>query len=763
MNIRDQIQVIIDKRKEQLPAIEQKLCTLDKIEGQISGVERMCAEIIKPDGTVIEDGKYAPILQKNPDMAWEVQALDLSAVRAASARAREALEAYRSRCARRTVNISVVGKARIGKSELLKAISGLSSKVIPAFDGPDCTGAPSVIYNKPGSELKAHITFKTQEEMVRVAQVYLDRMIPELRNRPLLRSVTDIRGLNLADVEKKIPPASAESILLPYLAKLVEHYDEWAAYAGGAPLDFFDENEIITFVAQNNGFKVGEPGREEYYKYQVVDSCEITCSFPQSDVGSISLIDTVGLGDHTEGIQESMLQTVKDRSDGVIFMIRPLDGSGGGVPKDIVDIYKSIAKRCVDKNLDAWLSWFINHDVRPGGNTAHCQAALQTIQNSRWSGYGNARIINALDTAAVQNEFLMPLLESITQNLHALDQSYRSDAETALKDLQAAYNTLCGQVQKVLRSDIRSNAKLIPLIQELADQTMKQLRSELFSFLREWRDKRNQPCIVLDQSTRDIFRRMRASSGADIYLPSQQEILSELETGERPSDLYTKYADSIRNRISRDFLYVDFELQNAIQQMKSDLAAVLYEKCGLKKLCAAPDDGQPGCQWFDDFAQSVLGEEYPDLRLAANTISKFEFSVKGFLTYEVRSRLDEMDMIFQNVPPLAMGGDTRRSAISIYTTLHQKLCRIANDLEREISALCIKPNCAMYAEIADFYDRVYYSDGAQKEWRNLLTETASLLWAEQLRQQQTEGILFQEWIDMVEGLQTYNTGTTFRI
>ena len=77
--------------------------------------------------------------------------------------------------------------------------------------------------------------------------------------------------------------------------------------------------------------------------------------------------------------------------------------------------------------------------------------------------------------------------------------------------------------------------------------------------------------------------------------------------------------------------------------------------------------------------------------------------------------------------------------------------------------LYIKPNRAMFAEVADFCDRIYYSAESEMEWRNFYADQSSLLWAEELRQQQAAGIIFQEWLDLVEALQQYNNSRTFNM
>lgn len=769
MEIQEQIQRIIIKRSERLPVIEEKLRILDEIQERVSMMESVRAQMIQSDGNLILNSRFAPMLQKNPDMVWGLQALDFTAVHDASAKARKALKAYKARCARQTVNISVVGKARNGKSELLKAISGLDDYVIPAFDSTDCTGAPSIIYNEPGSQLRAELHFKTSREMLEMARRYLNKLIPNPEEQPYLQRMEDISRLDMDQIREKVPMGSPEGVKIKYLAKMADHYNEWAPYADGDSIILRDKAQIITFVAQNNGVKVGQPGREEYYKYLAVSTCEITCSFPQAGVGSICLIDTIGLGDHTDGILDSMLQTVRDHSDAVIFNHMPKDGAGEGLPEDVYKIYKEIQAVCGSNNLDKWIFYSINHVTQPteglASNTQFCQSALKMLSESKWLGADNAKIIDLMDPSAVRTDFLMPLLTSLLENLDSIDETYRIPAESALKALQGEYTILCSRAQKVLCSDIRSNASLAPLINQLTERGLKTLRAELFHARRDWLEKRDQPCAALYGNAEDIFRRMTQENIKDAYLPKQTEILKELNSGVVPSTLYTTYANAIRTCISRDFLEVDVELNAAISEMKNGMAYILYENCNMKQLCSIPEGERPAYRWFLDFAENVLGSDYPNIRSAVEALAHFEFSVKGFLTYEIRRCLDELDMSIANVPPLinTQDGNLNRTAMSIYSNLHRALCHIASTLKDVMKDLCIKPNRAMFAEVADFCDRIYYSEHSEMEWRNFFANQSSLLWAEELKQQQTIGVLFHDWLDLVEGVQQYNKKSVFEL
>ena len=255
MDIAKQIDGIIEQRKKHLPVLEEKMHQMDLMLDILADAEYMKKQMIDENGTARTEGKYAVLLQQNPEMAWKLQGLEFDACRQAITHAAEVLKDSYTRFSRDYVSISVIGEARKGKSELLKSISNLSNKVIPAFDSTDCTGAASVICNHPGSSLRARLTFKSRQQMKAMAQEYLERIISDKSKMLYISSMEDIAGLDMEDIRNNRTKAGdVGGIYLDYLNKMVAHYGEWSVYADRKePLILEDENEIALFVAQNNG------------------------------------------------------------------------------------------------------------------------------------------------------------------------------------------------------------------------------------------------------------------------------------------------------------------------------------------------------------------------------------------------------------------------------------------------------------------------------------------------------------------------------
>ena len=88
---------------------------------------------------------------------------------------------------------------------------------------------------------------------------------------------------------------------------------------------------------------------------------------------------------------------------------------------------------------------------------------------------------------------------------------------------------------------------------------------------------------------------------------------------------------------------------------------------------------------------------------------------------------------------------------------------IADTLEKVLRDLCIKPNRALFAEVIEFYDRIIYAEGVDMEWNNFYQEKATILWSDDIKKIQNVSILCQDWMDLAETLQQYNTSATFQM
>ncbi|MBR1969109.1 MAG: hypothetical protein IKA17_02005 [Clostridia bacterium] len=752
MKISDLVEQIIAKRNGKLPIIERKKEELQQMLTLLDEFEYFKSEVVDAEGNVI-DGKYKVIADRNPEMAIKLNVLSTAECKKRIKVAMDECEKVCKRFNRESINIAVIGKARVGKSEFLKSISNLSNYVIPAFAETDCTGAVSIIENKPGVKLEAEFTFKTEEQIIAIVQTYLDRIIPDEENRIVIRNIYQIRDLDLNEVNNRKVHGRAENNLVPYLAKFVEHYEEWASLVKQQSLVLYDEKEIQEYVAQNNGKKDGE-GKVSFYKYLAVDTCKISCTFDYQEAGKITLVDTVGFEDNAIGIEDELIRVVNDKSDAVVFVLFPLDGAGGGVPAKISDIYSKIEKSCTGKNLDKWLFWLINHapnHPKTPNPIEFCQQALKTLDVNSWSGEIR-KIVDVANQEQVREEFLIPLLNTLMSNLDEIDNLYLEDLKSALTDVQKEYSSFCSSAKKLMTSKLGNSANAQPQMVMEIDKMFNRLTAQLKSLSGKEKEKRDVSCDILKNRVTGIIESLQDGT----FVPSTETLREELACSQ-PQTVYMNYCNKIRTEITQRFSEVDGSLKELVDMTKNSIANILISDEGCKLGRVLNPSGEQQYEWLKQFAENVLDEEtYKNLYPAFKNVYNFDFSVKGFLTYEVRACLDAIDPELTDIPQL-LGATDVDTVNNIGFWIERKLIDVSDELSDKLTDLFRKPHRAFFAIIKEFSDKVVYSESVKYEWNRLFMENYPIIWAEDYKNMAIEAASFEEWSELLKKLLEFNS------
>ena len=162
---REKIQRIIDKRKPFARSITEAQSSLARIIRQYKELRGLCRNVLADEALAEESRAADSILSSFSLERAEELAHDLDNIQ--------------RRLSRDTLNIAVIGKARQGKSRLLRTITGLSQYEIPDNDGPVCTGVRSDIVNDPDApEAWAYVDFLSEDNFM---QNVIGRYFRELK------------------------------------------------------------------------------------------------------------------------------------------------------------------------------------------------------------------------------------------------------------------------------------------------------------------------------------------------------------------------------------------------------------------------------------------------------------------------------------------------------------------------------------------------------------------------------------------------------
>lgn len=501
---------------------------------------------------------------------------------------------------RDSVNIAVVGDTRAGKSRLLQTISGLDNDCIPSYKGSFCTGVSSVIQNdctlQPG-QVQAVITFKTEEEI-------LEEINAKLKNITggglHFNTLTALRGQSPEQLKSQMTNTAVEGEeghISDFIKMYAENINEWYEFIQptGSGEDartevFTDKKDIRTYVAKHNGGdqENGGVGATLFYRYIAVKNAVIYCRFRLTDVNQLRLVDTVGLGDPEDGnTVEKMYAAIDTESDAALFLFRPSANEGGMIKDWTYDILNmQLCRRYRNADMEKWMGVVINFD---GKNWNECMAFQEKFKENAPVMAKNVvfdKIINVSEWEEVREEGLMPILESLSQNLSSIDARIERGAVSLIDAANKVLVSLkegCQEVRVPTQEDlVFDNRKKI--FSKFAD-TVRALSSEERGLEDDFLKKSLEMAEALkEKRTTEICRMFDYASA-----PSSRQYLA-----------FGELQREVRQIGSRD----DQNLDNAEATFKQQLAAAFLDSFEFEKArCPAPESGT----FFREMADQLFG------------------------------------------------------------------------------------------------------------------------------------------------------------
>ena len=757
-SISNQIDLIIQARKNKLPEIEKQI---DRINQAREGAKQMAvikSSILNENGELNPKSPYYALFSESPEMIAGISGLSVVDFMDTSAELLEKYEELKTRFSRDYINIAVVGTARQGKSQFLKTVSGLDDRCIPAFTGGHCTGASSVIQNSPNNNVVAEIYFKTEAEIVEEVQGYLDNIT---NKRYSIGSISDVPHIDKSRInalieeieEHKKPVAVGQKNTLFH--RFVDHFNDWYPLLGKQKITVTDENEIMTYVAQHNG-KIKD--RKEFYKFVAVKKAIIKKAFEYADTGKIRMIDTEGLGAVTTNTESNMIDTIKNESDAVIFFKRPEPGFLGEPTSDEHSVFGRLRAQFKDRMMDKWFAFLINHtsEVSPSihENGQQCKEYFTYIENNRPIPTLKNAIVNVADRNTVIEEFLVPFLTGLTRNLSEIDAIYLSEAQPLAERAYASYEALCASLNRISKMRF-SSANNIYYVGTLINRTYEKMINAIAKNHQEMEKNRNEVCEELSDQVTDIIDNMMS------LIPPEKEIEAKCnETAATADELFRQYLDTVRNELTKKFIGVDTSLEMITNRFKNRIADYIISKdLGMLEIVMdGPADADSYHRLYSFAERKIDEEEYPQIKKAIEFLCEFEFGVRGFLMNKLRSNLYE---ISRTNPNVGRNLDFMDGSHSIYFNLMIKIRGIQDKLREEFIGFFTAPNEALFAISDEFFDRVYYSEGVRDEWRKLYSEYYMQLWGAELTAQAKNKEVAQLWLDNIEKVFSLNKMDNF--
>ncbi len=678
------------------------------------------------------------------------------------------LDRLNKRFSRDHVHMSFVGKARQGKSLVMQQISGLDGRIIPSADGSDCTGAKSIITNSESEEIKADITFYRADEIVSIVNDYIAEIFGEAE--PKIRLVSEIAGLASRDFQSRLDPKNAiANSKMKHLQNYIDHISEFESELGAQERRTISigASQIESYVAQ---YKRDDPSTR-YYMYLGVCEANIHCRFPSySKCGKLVLVDTIGIGDTSIGIEDEMIRAIREDSDAIIYMFRP-DVKGPTIDAQHYQLIENISNKVSVDYAKEMLFWVFNRDMSESESKGRLISGLASeVERARERNavaICKTLDVNCLDTEEVEAGLLTPVLQQMSDRLGSIDDLLINKAQLQLNELFAGYQALCTQIQgaysKTVSQDVRR--QFDAEIETTIDKMMRQIRE-----------------LCIEREKLSGFDNEKFSSEFNNKLtkvvtriPNEKQIaeyLDRLLGRYSQHELYIKITQFVRIRIIDDFISLDMTLDELVRGLKRDVIIVLTgQQTGkLGSIVPFSDDDEPD-EWLDRMIQTVNNNGYDDISQALQALRNFTMSVKGFFIYPVRNGLEPIDAALHESVPTIEGENPQEQADSIYNWLERYILAVQQKIREGCKDYLSFPNSALYAAARDFWDRASFSLSSlekqsadvQRKWHFFYEDHIPDIWPEECAKC-TNAYRMNEDLDrLVKEMKNYCRKSSFQI
>ncbi|MER5931985.1 hypothetical protein [Streptomyces sp. NPDC002054] len=615
------------------------------------------------------------------------------------------IETVAARFRRPTLNVGVIGRARQGKSRMIRSLTGLTEQEIPTSDGSFCTGVTSVIRHEDGVDTQAQVFLHSERSFLHevIAPYYaelglgsppatLDRFAGPLPAEPAERSAADgSRYAHLAGFHEALPAYRA----------LLRTPSPHPVPAGG----------IRSFVAQ------ADEDETPQHAFRAVRHVRITTHFAEQDWTGLALIDLPGIGDTNLQDAQRIVAALKDEIDVVVFVRRP-DALGDGIGTYDHDLYDHVRDGLSDVGLEQCSFLIVNRCSGPkNDNSANADRMLtQWLPASRFE-VAEAHIADCsqpAEVAAVMDRVLDHLLTHL-DGLDAQRLAARTEKAAELRERTARLLAQAGRLADLAQP---SEVWFLPFT-TLFKEASGRLATALAAYVRELREEREYADTSLAEAVDAILEAAQQDPGH----PSVAQIVVRADAEDGLSVAYGKYLNESRARISRRFLECDLALHTRTERMQHRIAEILKGPGALGALGTA--EGADFLAALADRIPKVREQGESEIRYALGLLADFQLSYRGMLQHRVRACLDGLHA---DTPAMRFPEGQVPTAAQVREMLEVCYDESLYACRAELHKALAEPSAAVFAIVEEFYDRVVSAAGAADEWLVFYQDARAEIW-----------------------------------
>lgn len=491
------------------------------------------------------------------------------------------LRRVEQRFSRRTINIGVSGEARVGKSTLLQAISGLGEGQIPTGDDLPVTAVRSRIYHSPGVE-RATLRFHTWESFrTGVLQPYYDRLGWSVAPA----SAAAFRSASLPAIREGQDGAEIRKGLRDRVSGMQRSLDSYLPLLTGLTTAVALD-ELRPLVAYPTATEENDTETIPSRRYLAVREAAIECPFPGIDVRDLGLIDLPGTGEIVAAGEDRHVAGLEDEVDLVLLVTNPKKKAyWGAEAARTLDLVKQA--RCGASPQD-----FCMLVINEGGSSEGQRVALRGDIERKTKDGGHSRPYTVLECDAiaadnVRSHLMQPVLSHLAERLAEMDEAALRYTETDVSVLVADIEGALSDIERALREGIPAAAPSQVVLVRLTRELRREVAYQLATLVEQRRALARGPALGdpgFEESIERIYERVREwlrdglGRGEAVWLAEAERTL-KLNKGS--GELIDDEMNRIRVHIAGEFTRLDDHLAAAVVGLWNEIAGVVGPQLGV--------------------------------------------------------------------------------------------------------------------------------------------------------------------------------------
>lgn len=448
-------------------------------------------------------------------------------------------EAIANKIAKDEIEVCITGPVSTGKSVFLRALTGAPETVIPSGKGKT-TAARTIFCNS--NNKSAIIKFLSTEEFNKIINEYVLQLNKELQRQNKSQfPLWDFSKCTLREFCTKIKAHSSynshnfgkstisgvDTIVTAdkYFETFTFYIDNCSHYA--SYLDHVDEpltesqineGKLVPYVSYKKSTDyTGEPYCRALAVREAIVNWPLR-TVNDEDLGSIRLVDTMGIGEAKFCVEEDLLKIVREHADLAVALCRILSDNDNAENINNSCFIKVLSK-IRDRKMEDWVYYLCNKE-----DNAHItDDTVESFQKQIWKEMqGNADhfilnedywdSINFIEkgrenSTAIVDYFVNVVLGNLENNISNVDNYF-------LVKLQEEYENCINGQNKILKS-LKSCLNVLPSfsdidktkkIDEQVDTIITELNQRLKDFRAELFEKDTILCKQIINSVRPILK-----------------------------------------------------------------------------------------------------------------------------------------------------------------------------------------------------------------------------------------------------------------